>query len=121
MIDLSFAKLLLVGVIGLIVLGPERLHRVARTLGVMLRRARAGWDSVRGEVERELQVEDLRRTARAAAAYADAARHKAEAMARTAEGSVQACVALATAPATVVTPPAASVALAPSTSADHRG
>jgi sec-independent protein translocase protein TatB len=73
MIELSFAKLLLLAVVALIVLGPEKLPGAARTAGALLRRVRSGWDSVRAEVARELEVEEIRRAAREAAARAEAA------------------------------------------------
>ena len=60
MIDLSVGKLLLLAVIALLVLGPEKLPGAARTAGAMLRRVRRGWDSVRAEVTRELEAEELR-------------------------------------------------------------
>jgi sec-independent protein translocase protein TatB len=72
MIELSFGKLLLLAVVALIVLGPERLPGVARTAGALLRRMRNGWDSVRSEVERELQAEEIKQTLRDAAASARA-------------------------------------------------
>ncbi|KAF1007083.1 MAG: Sec-independent protein translocase protein TatB [Luteibacter sp.] len=64
MIEISFGKLLLLGIVALIVLGPERLPHAARTAGALLRRVRNGWDSVRSEVEREIQAEEIRRTLR---------------------------------------------------------
>lgn len=67
MIELNFGKLLLLAVIALIVLGPEKLPKAARMAGAMLRRLRLGWESVRSEVERELQLEEIRRNAKAAA------------------------------------------------------
>ncbi|MHB1057001.1 MAG: Sec-independent protein translocase protein TatB [Rhodanobacter sp.] len=73
MIEISFGKLVLLALIALIVLGPEKLPGVARTAGALLRRMRSGWDDVRAEVERELQIEEIRRTAREAAARAEAA------------------------------------------------
>jgi sec-independent protein translocase protein TatB len=73
MIEISFGKLILLAVIALIVLGPEKLPGAARTAGALLRRVRTGWDSVRAEVERELQVEEIRKQAREAAARATAA------------------------------------------------
>ncbi|HET6552588.1 MAG TPA: Sec-independent protein translocase protein TatB [Dyella sp.] len=73
MIEISFGKLVLLALIALIVLGPEKLPHAARTAGALLRRVRSGWDSVRSEVERELQVEEIRRQAREAAARAEAA------------------------------------------------
>lgn len=60
MIDLSVGKLLLLAVIALLVLGPEKLPGAARTAGAMLRRVRRGWESVRAEVTRELEAEELR-------------------------------------------------------------
>jgi len=72
MIEISLGKLVLLALIALIVLGPEKLPHAARTAGALVRRLRAGWDSVRAEVERELEIEDLKRTAREAAARAEA-------------------------------------------------
>jgi sec-independent protein translocase protein TatB len=60
MIDLSVGKLLWLAVIALLVLGPEKLPGAARTAGALLRRMRRGWDSVRAEVTRELEAEELR-------------------------------------------------------------
>jgi sec-independent protein translocase protein TatB len=73
MIEISFGKLLVLALIALIVLGPEKLPAAARTAGALLRRLRGGWDSVRAEVERELQVDEIRRTARETVARMDAA------------------------------------------------
>jgi sec-independent protein translocase protein TatB len=70
MIEISFGKLLLLAVVALIVLGPERLPHAARTAGALLRRMRNGWDSVRSEVEREIQAEEIKRTLRETAANA---------------------------------------------------
>ncbi|TAM33896.1 MAG: twin-arginine translocase subunit TatB [Rhodanobacter sp.] len=79
MIEISFGKLVLLALIALIVLGPEKLPGAARTAGALLRRVRNGWDSVRAEVERELEVEEIRRTAREAAAQAEAVQKEVEA------------------------------------------
>ncbi|GAB2562942.1 twin-arginine translocase subunit TatB [Dyella jejuensis] len=72
MIEISLGKLVLLALVALIVLGPEKLPHAARTAGALVRRLRSGWDSVRAEVERELEIEDLKRTAREAAARAEA-------------------------------------------------
>jgi len=82
MIEISFGKLVLLAVIALIVIGPEKLPGVARTAGALLRRMRSGWDSVRAEVERELQIEEIKRTAREAAERADAAQAQLDATLR---------------------------------------
>ncbi|EIL97317.1 twin arginine-targeting protein translocase TatB, partial [Rhodanobacter denitrificans] len=73
MMEISFGKLVLLALIALIVLGPEKLPGAARTAGALLRRMRSGWDDVRAEVERELQIEEIKRAAREAAAKAEAA------------------------------------------------
>jgi sec-independent protein translocase protein TatB len=62
MFDVGFSEIALVAVVALLVLGPERLPRVARTAGALVRRARASWLSVRSEIERELAAEDLKKT-----------------------------------------------------------
>ncbi|MGH8216319.1 MAG: Sec-independent protein translocase protein TatB [Rhodanobacteraceae bacterium] len=77
MIDFSFSKLLLLAVIALVVLGPEKLPKAARMAGAMLRRLRVGWESVRSEVERELEIEEIRRNAREAAERAESLQHAA--------------------------------------------
>ncbi len=76
MIEFSLGKLVLLALIALIVLGPEKLPGAARTAGALLRRVRNGWDDVRSEVERELEVEEIRRAAREAVAQAEAAQQE---------------------------------------------
>ncbi|HEY8230727.1 MAG TPA: Sec-independent protein translocase protein TatB [Rhodanobacteraceae bacterium] len=93
MIELSFSKLLLLAVIALVVLGPEKLPKAARMAGAMLRRLRLGWESVRGEVERELELEEIRRSAKEAAERADAMRKAADAEMQSAHASVNHAVA----------------------------
>jgi sec-independent protein translocase protein TatB len=60
MFDVGFSELLIIAVVGLLVLGPERLPKAARFIGRWLRRARAQWYSVKAELERELATEELR-------------------------------------------------------------
>lgn len=62
MFEIGFTELLIVGIVALIVLGPERLPRAARMLGLALRRARTQWHSVKAELERELAADELRRS-----------------------------------------------------------
>ena len=61
MFDIGFGELLLIAVVALVVLGPERLPKAARFAGLWVRRARNQWDSVKQELERELQAEELKR------------------------------------------------------------
>jgi sec-independent protein translocase protein TatB len=59
MFDVGFAELFLLALIGLLVLGPERLPRVARTLGALVRKARTSWFALRRSIESELAAADL--------------------------------------------------------------
>ncbi len=60
MFDIGFTELLLLAVIALLVLGPERLPEAARTAGLLLGRLRRGFESIRTEVQRELHAEEMR-------------------------------------------------------------
>lgn len=71
MFDVGFSELVLIGVVALVVLGPERLPGAARTAGALVRRARASWASVKAEVEREVAAEELKRSIRDSAEAAD--------------------------------------------------
>nr|WP_236632851.1 Sec-independent protein translocase protein TatB [Xylella taiwanensis] len=53
---------MLIAVVALVVLGPERLPKAARFAGLWMRRARAQWESVKQELERELEAEELKRS-----------------------------------------------------------
>lgn len=61
MFDFGFAELVVVGVVGLIVLGPERLPKAMRTVGVFVRRARRSFDDLKAEVEREIAVDEMKK------------------------------------------------------------
>lgn len=62
MFDIGFSELLIVAVVALVVLGPERLPKAARFAGLWVRRARAQWYSVKAELERDLAAEELRKS-----------------------------------------------------------
>ena len=61
MFEVGFGEIALIAVVALLVLGPERLPGVARTVGALVRRARASWQDVKGEIERELAAEDIKK------------------------------------------------------------
>lgn len=61
MFDIGFSELLVVGVVALIVIGPERLPRVARTAGHLLGRFQRYAASVKSDISREMQMEELRK------------------------------------------------------------
>ncbi|MFT4198944.1 MAG: Sec-independent protein translocase protein TatB [Pseudoxanthomonas sp.] len=62
MFDIGFGELIMIGIVALVVLGPERLPKAARFAGLWMRRARNQWDSVKQELERELAAEELKRS-----------------------------------------------------------
>ena len=59
MFGISFGELLVIAAVALVVLGPERLPAVARTLGQLVRKFQALSHTLRAEFERELQQADL--------------------------------------------------------------
>ncbi|QIL19512.1 twin-arginine translocase subunit TatB [Thermomonas sp. HDW16] len=62
MFDFSFGEMLVVALVALVVLGPERLPKAARFTGLWVRKARAHWYSVKSELESELASEELKRS-----------------------------------------------------------
>jgi len=60
MFDIGFLELVVIGVIALLVVGPERLPRVARTAGLWLGRGRRMLSSVKAEIDSELKAEELK-------------------------------------------------------------
>jgi sec-independent protein translocase protein TatB len=61
MLDFDVSKMAVIGVVALVVLGPERLPRVARTTGTLLGRAQRYLSSVQTEVDRQIQLDELRK------------------------------------------------------------
>jgi sec-independent protein translocase protein TatB len=64
MFDVGFTELLLIFVIGLLILGPERLPRVAAQLGRWVGRARRMANQLRYQLEREIALEEINRAQR---------------------------------------------------------
>lgn len=61
MFDVSMIEVAVIALVALLVLGPEKLPRAARTAGLYMRKARASWHAIRTDIERELAAEDLKR------------------------------------------------------------
>jgi sec-independent protein translocase protein TatB len=61
MIDFGFDKIALIGAVALIVIGPERLPRVARTVGHLLGKAQRYVSDVKAEVGRSIELEELKK------------------------------------------------------------
>jgi len=61
MFDIGFTELLVIGVVALIVVGPERLPRVARTAGALLGRLQRYVADVKADINREIELDELRK------------------------------------------------------------
>src|SRR6185437_5961041 len=61
MLDFGFDKLALIGAVALIVIGPEKLPRVARTVGTLLGKAQRYVADVKAEVNRSIEIDELRK------------------------------------------------------------
>jgi sec-independent protein translocase protein TatB len=61
MFDIGFSELLLIAVVALIVIGPERLPKVARTLGHLFGRMQRYVNDVKADISREMELDELRK------------------------------------------------------------
>jgi sec-independent protein translocase protein TatB len=61
MIDFGFDKIALIGAVALIVIGPEKLPRVARTVGALFGKAQRYVSDVKAEVNRSIELEELKK------------------------------------------------------------
>ena len=61
MIDIGISKLALIGVVALVVVGPEKLPRVARTVGTLLGKAQRYVADVKAEVNRSMELDELKK------------------------------------------------------------
>ena len=78
MFDLDFSKLAVIGVVALVVIGPEKLPRVARTVGALLGKAQRYVSDVKAEVNRSMELDELKKM-----------KEQMESAARDVEGAVQ--------------------------------
>lgn len=79
MFDIGFTELVLVGVVGLLVIGPERLPGAIRTASLWLNRVRRGFNDIKREVQQELHnddvIQELRKTGQRLQSQADVFSH----------------------------------------------
>ncbi len=61
MFDIAFSEMLIIAVVALIVLGPEKLPKVARTAGHLLGRLQRYVNDVKTDINREMQLEELKK------------------------------------------------------------
>ncbi|WP_024304358.1 Sec-independent protein translocase protein TatB [Pseudogulbenkiania sp. MAI-1] len=93
MFEISFGELLLIGVVALIVLGPERLPTVARTLGALVGRAQRFVASVKADIHQQADLTGLSSLQQEVQDAAVSLRHSLEAEMKEVEGAVQENVA----------------------------
>lgn len=60
MFDIGFSEMMVVGVVALIVIGPEKLPKVARTAGILLGRAQRYVNDVKADINRQIQAEEMK-------------------------------------------------------------
>ena len=65
MFDVGISELLVIGVVALIVIGPERLPKVARTVGLLVGRMQRYVATVKADLSQELQLDELRKSGQA--------------------------------------------------------
>lgn len=61
MFDIGFSELLVIAVVALIVIGPERLPKVARTAGLLSGRLRRYVNDIKADISREMQLDELKK------------------------------------------------------------
>lgn len=61
MLDFDVSKMAVIGVVALVVLGPERLPRVSRTVGTMFGRAQRYFADVKAEVNQQIQLDEVKK------------------------------------------------------------
>ena len=61
MFDISFAEILIIAIVALIVVGPQRLPKVARTLGYLFGRAQRYADNIKRDIRHEMELEELKK------------------------------------------------------------
>mgnify|MGYP006276627441 CR=1 FL=1 len=125
MFDIGFSEMVVIAVVALVVIGPERLPKVARTLGHLFGRMQRYVNDVKADISREMELEELRKLQTTVEEAARAIETSVKSEINSAEAAVtgvaaEASAALAEAPAalaeatsSVATAEAASVAAAP--------
>lgn len=103
MFDIGFSEMVVIAVVALVVLGPERLPKVARTAGILLGRLQRYVNDVKSDINREMQLEELKKLQ---AQVEDSARS----IERSVSTEMQSAQASLNQTAQVVTEPVAAVA-----------
>jgi sec-independent protein translocase protein TatB len=109
MFDIAFSEILVIAVVALIVIGPEKLPKTARTMGHLYGRLRRYVSDVKADISREMDLEELRKLQQQVHTAAQdietsmaSAMSNIESSARTVESELNSAAALADAPAAPV-------------------
>jgi len=121
MFDVGFSELVVIGIVALVVIGPERLPRVARTAGVLFGRLQRYVAQVKADIGREIEMSDLKQAksefenaARSFKAEVEAKGAEVEREIRDAQAQIERDLAAKSEnPGTGATPPALASAPAP--------
>lgn len=89
MFDFSFAELMVIMVVALVVIGPERLPKVARTLGHLYGRAQRYVNGVKSDIARDMAIEEYRQLQQKIQAEASALHQSVQQVTQTVDQQVQ--------------------------------
>ncbi|HTP99063.1 MAG TPA: Sec-independent protein translocase protein TatB [Casimicrobiaceae bacterium] len=89
MIDIGFSELVVIGVVALIVIGPERLPKTARTVGHLFGRLQRYVNEVKADINREMELEELRNLQKQVQSAAQELKTSVESAARDVETGVR--------------------------------
>ncbi|HVP86896.1 MAG TPA: Sec-independent protein translocase protein TatB [Casimicrobiaceae bacterium] len=120
MFDVGFSEIVLIAVVALIVIGPEKLPKVARTLGHMFGRLQRYVNEVKADINREIELDELRKlqtqvqdAARDMEQSMTDAAHQVESGLRSVEEQLNAAEAANAAPEAKLSAPSAASTAAP--------
>jgi sec-independent protein translocase protein TatB len=89
MFEVNFSEMMVIAVVALIVIGPERLPKVARTLGHLWGRAQRYVNGVKSDISRDMAMEEFRQMQQKVQAEASAMQQAAQQISQEVEGQVQ--------------------------------
>ena len=107
MFDVGFSEMVVIAVVALIVIGPERLPKVARTLGHLFGRMQRYVNDVKSDISREMELDELRKLQ---ASVQDAARSIEQSVHKEVSATETQLNSIAASAADAVAPPAAAAA-----------
>ena len=93
MFDVSFSELVVIGLVALLVIGPERLPKVARTVGALLGRFQRYVADVKADIDREIQLDELKKLRQQVADQAQSLEHSVAEQLKTTETELNASIA----------------------------